>query len=48
MAERTGKHVAKLRAELQGEQREMLESQLLEEKLLEYLLGQATITDTST
>jgi trigger factor len=48
MAERSGKHVAKLRAELQGEQREMLESQILEEKLLEYLLGQATITDTST
>lgn len=48
MATRTGKHVAKLRAELQGEQREILESQILEEKLLEYLLGQATITDTAT
>jgi trigger factor len=48
MAQRTGKHVAKLRAELQGEQRELLESQILEEKLLEYLLGQATITDAST
>ena len=48
MAERSGKHVAKLRAELQGEQREMLESQILEEKLLEYLLGQATITESAT
>jgi hypothetical protein len=48
MAQRSGKHVAKLRAELQGEQRQILESQILEEKLLEYLLGQATITDTAT
>jgi trigger factor len=48
MADRSGKHVAKLRAELQGEQREMLESQVLEEKLLEYLLGQATITESAT
>jgi trigger factor len=48
MAERSGKHVAKLRAEMQGEQREMMESQILEEKLLEYLLGQATITDAAT
>ncbi len=45
MAQRSGKHIAKLRAELQGEQREALESQILEEKLLEYLLGQATISD---
>ncbi len=48
MAERSGKHVAKLRAELQGEQREILESQILEEKLLEYLLGRATITESVT
>jgi trigger factor len=48
MAERSGKHVAKLRAELQGEQREVLESQILEEKLLEYLLGRATITESAT
>jgi len=48
MAQRSGKHIAKVRAELQGEQREMLESQILEEKLLEYLLGQATITDAVT
>jgi trigger factor len=48
MADRSGKHVAKVRAELQGEQREMLESQVLEEKLLEYLLGRATITESAT
>jgi len=48
MAERSGKHVAKLRAEIQGEQREMMESQILEEKLLEYLLGRATITESAT
>ncbi len=47
MAERSGKHVAKLRAEIQGEQREVLESQLLEEKLLEYLLARATITESA-
>jgi trigger factor len=48
MAQRSGKHVAKLRAELQGERRESLESQILEAKLLEYLLGQATITESAT
>jgi trigger factor len=48
MAEKSGKHVAKLRAEMQGEQREVLESQILEEKLLEYLLGRATITESAT
>lgn len=47
MAESQGKHIAKVKAEMQGEQREMLESQILEEKLLEYLLEQATITGTS-
>jgi trigger factor len=48
MADRTGKHIAKVRAELKPEQREALEGQLLEEKLLEYLLGQATITESAT
>jgi trigger factor len=48
MAQRSGKHVAKLRAELQGERREALESQILEAKLLEYLLSQATITESAT
>jgi trigger factor len=48
MAERSGKHVAKLRAELQGQRREALESQILEAKLLEYLFSQATITESAT
>jgi trigger factor len=48
MAERSGKHIAKVRAELKPEQREALEGQVLEEKLLEYLLGQATITESAT
>ncbi len=48
IAERSGKHVAKVRAELHGEQRERLESQILEEKLLEYLLAQATISEAAT
>lgn len=48
MAQRSGKHVAKLKAELQGERREALESQILEAKLLEYLLSQATITEAAT
>ncbi|HEY6876938.1 MAG TPA: trigger factor [Polyangiales bacterium] len=48
MAQRSGKHVAKLKAELQGERREVLESQILEAKLLEYLLSQATITEAAT
>ncbi len=47
MAQRSGKHVAKLRAELSGERRESVESQILEAKLLEYLLGQATITESA-
>ncbi|HVZ37378.1 MAG TPA: trigger factor [Polyangiaceae bacterium] len=45
IAQRSGKHVAKVRAELSGERGEALESQILEAKLLEYLLGQATITE---
>jgi len=48
MAQRSGKNVAKLRAELHGERREALESQILEAKLLEYLLSQATITESAT
>jgi trigger factor len=45
IAEQSGKHLAKVRAEYQGERRESLQSQLLQNKLLEYLLSQATITD---
>ena len=45
IAEQTGKHVAKVRAEYQGERRESLQSQILQNKLLEYLVSRATITD---
>ena len=45
LAERTGKHVAKVRAEYQGEQKRSLELQVLEKKLLEYLVSRATIKD---
>jgi len=45
VAERTGKHIAKVRAEHQGEQRRNLELQVLEKKLLEYLVSRATIKD---
>jgi len=45
IAERTGKHIAKVRAEHQGDQRRNLELQLLEKKLLEYLVSRATIRE---
>jgi trigger factor len=45
IAEQSGKHVAKVRAEYTGERRDQLRMQILENKLLEYLLSQATITD---
>lgn len=45
MAERTGKHIAKVRAEHQGDQKRNLELQILEKKLLEYLVSRATIRD---
>jgi trigger factor len=44
-AERTGKHIAKLRAEHQGDEKRTLELQILEKKLLEYLVSRATITN---
>jgi trigger factor len=45
IAEQSGKHIAKVRVEMQGERREGLENNILEEKLLDYLLSQATVTD---
>jgi trigger factor len=45
IAEQTGKHIAKVRADFQGERRETLETQILENKLLEYLLARATIKE---
>lgn len=45
LAEKSGKHVAKVRAEYQGDKKRTLELQILEKKLLEYLVGRATIKD---
>lgn len=45
IAERTGKHIAKVRVEYQGERGERLVSQILEGKLLDYLISKATIED---
>jgi trigger factor len=45
IAERTGKHVAKVRVDYAGERREQLVSDILEGKLLDYLLAKATIVD---
>ncbi|RDJ93537.1 hypothetical protein B4Q13_21270, partial [Lacticaseibacillus rhamnosus] len=39
LAERSGKHIAKVRADYQGEQRRTMELQVLEKKLLEYLVS---------
>jgi trigger factor len=47
IAERTGKHVAKVKADHSGEKREQLETQILEDKLIQYLLDNASITDAS-
>ncbi len=45
IAERTGKHIAKVKVDYQGEKREQLETQILETKLLDHLLAKAKITD---
>jgi trigger factor len=45
VAERTGKHIAKVRVEYQGEKREQLANQILEEKILDWLLSRAKIED---
>lgn len=45
IAERSGKHIAKVRADYTGERGDGLRMQILENKLLEYLVSQATITD---
>jgi trigger factor len=47
LADQSGKHIAKVRAEYQGERRQWLTNQLLHDKLLEYLLSRATIADVS-
>ncbi len=45
IAEQTGKHIAKVRVEYQGEEREQLESQLLEEKLMGLLRNRAIVRE---
>jgi trigger factor len=45
LAESSGKHIAKVRAEHQGEKRQELEQEILQGKLLEYLRSKATIRD---
>lgn len=45
LAAQTGKHIAKLRVEYQGEKLEMLESQILEEKLVSFLRGKVSLVD---
>jgi trigger factor len=45
IAAQSGKHIAKVRVEYAGERGDGLRMQILENKLLEYLISQATITD---
>ena len=45
IAEQSGKHIAKVRAEYAGEEREALESSLLEERLTDWLKSKATIEE---
>jgi trigger factor len=48
LAESSGKNLAKVRAEYKDEMREALESQLMEDKLIEHLLSLATIKERAT
>lgn len=45
IAEETGKHIAKVKAEHQGERRAQLENELLEERLVALLTERATVHD---
>jgi trigger factor len=45
IATKTGKHIAKVKVDYQGEKRDELESQLLEKKLVDHLLAKAKVTD---
>lgn len=45
IAERTGKHLAKVKVDHAGDRRDELASQIMEEKILDYLKAKATITD---
>lgn len=45
IADQSGKHIAKVKAEHQGKQRDGLRNQLLQDRLLGYLLSQAKVSD---
>ena len=45
ISEKTGKHLAKVKVDYQGEKREQLESSILEQKLVDHLLSKAKISD---
>jgi trigger factor len=45
IAQKSGKHVAKVKAEHQGEKREALETSILEAKLIAHLVAKAKITE---
>ena len=45
IAEETGKHIAKVKVEYQGERRSQLENELLEERLVVLLTERATVHD---
>lgn len=45
ISEKTGKHIAKVKVDYQGEKREQLESSILETKLVDHLLAKAKISD---
>jgi len=45
IATRTGKHIAKVKAEHQGEKREAMETSVLEAKLIQHLVSKAKITE---
>ena len=45
ISEKTGKHLAKVKVDYQGEKREQLESSILETKLVDHLLSKAKITE---
>ncbi len=45
ISEKTGKHLAKVKVDYQGEKRENLESSILEAKLIDHLLSKAKISD---
>ena len=45
IAEKTGKHIAKVRVEYRGERRDQLENELLDRKIMAFLKEKATILE---